>query len=214
MNALMQRYLFRASLFAAILFGIKLFYFQKSLLFIWLIALSIGFILFKSGICFASMYQNILIFREFSMARAVLILLIVSFLGINLIQLFAVSNGSIIPGRFHSFGVHTAVGAFLFGLGMTIAGGCAVGTLQRIGEGFSLFWLVLLGIIIGSTIGTYNYSWWVTTFFSHKPVVLSETIGWMPAWLVTMVVLVGLYLSTFLLEKRDKKENKKCQKEN
>ena len=182
--------------------GINVYLYQKSLLPILLIGISIGFILYRSGICFATMYQDIILFRDFSMARAVLILLIISLIGINFIQVHAHLNGQVIPGKFHSVGMHTVIGGFLFGVGMTLAGGCASGTLQRIGEGFLLFWFVLFGMVFGSVLGVYHFSGWVNNFFSFKPVFLPNIFGWLTSTILSLTVLGSIYYLTFLFENR------------
>ena len=47
----------------------------------------------------------------------------------------------------------TVIGAFIFGIGMVIAGGCASGTLMRVGEGFTMQILALFFFIVGSLWG-------------------------------------------------------------
>lgn len=190
--------------------AIAAFLFQESLLAFWLIGITMGFVLYKSGICFASMFQDMILFRNFSMARAVLLLIIISLIGIDIFQIHSHVNGVTMPGRFQSFGVHTAVGGFVFGVGMILAGGCAVGTLQRIGEGFLLFWLVLLGIISGSLLGVFHYSWWVHSFYTHKPVFLPYVLGWMKAGFVALLVLGTMYCLTFLFENKTTQISKGC----
>ncbi|MDH4180173.1 MAG: YeeE/YedE family protein, partial [Armatimonadota bacterium] len=49
-------------------------------------------------------------------------------------------------------GFGTVFGGALFGLGMTIAGMCAVGTLQRLGEGTGLAWAVFAGVLVGAAL--------------------------------------------------------------
>jgi len=197
-----QFFLSCAALAVIIGFSVFVYLQEKKLLPVWLIGVAIGFVLYRSGMCFATMYQDIFLFRNFSMARAVLLLMIVSLIGIYFIQIFAHLNGQTIPGKFHSFGVHTAVGAFLFGVGMTLAGGCASGTLQRIGEGFLLFWFVLFGMVLGSIFGAYNYTWWVSNFYTHQPVFLSDVFGWVPGGVGSLLALGGIYYLTVILEKR------------
>jgi len=46
-------------------------------------------------------------------------------------------------------GLGSLFGGFVFGLGMTLAGGCASGTLYRAGQGYLQFWLVLLFMFVG-----------------------------------------------------------------
>ncbi len=202
MKKTLQTSLVLTVLFLIIAFGLKVYLFQKSFLLIWLIGIAIGFVLYRSGICFSTMYQDIFLFRDFSTLRAVLILIIVSLIGINIIQVYAYLHGQTIPGKFHSVGVHTAAGGFLFGLGMVLAGGCASGTLQRIGEGFLLFWFVLFGMFFGSILGAYHYSWWITNFFSFKPVFMSDVFGWVTGGLISFFALGSIFYATFMVEKR------------
>jgi len=202
-----QHILAALALLLIIALGIKVYLHKSSLLPIWLIGITIGFVLYRSGICFASMFQDIFLFRNFSMFRAVLIMILISLIGINIIQIYAHLNGNQIPGKFHSVGIHTAAGSFIFGIGMILAGGCASGTLQRIGEGFLMFVLVLLGMIIGSIFGAFNYSWWITNFYTHKAVFLPDEIGWIGGGLLSLAILIALYVSTYVLA--NKKTHKK-----
>lgn len=206
-----QLFLVTAVVLFIIAFGLKIYLYQRVFLAIWFIGISIGFVLYRSGICFSSMFQDIILFRNFSMARAVLVLTIISFIGINLMQIYAHLNGQTIPGKFHSVGFNTAIGGFLFGLGMTLAGGCASGTLQRIAEGFLLFWLVLFGMVLGSVVGAYHFSWWVTNFFSHKSVFLPDVFGWVFGSSASIIILGSLYCLTFIFEKKPVIKRKRCE---
>ena len=202
-----QAYLTAVILIAVTAFGLNIFQHQKSLLLIWLIGLAIGFVLYRSGFCFTTAYSNAVLFRDFSMVRAVLILLFVSLVGIYFIQFYAHLNGGIIPGKLHSVGIHTIAGGFLFGLGMILAGGCASGTLQRIGEGFLLFWFVLCGMVFGSVAGAGHFSWWVNNLYSWKPVFLPDVFGWAAGGIFSAAALGGIYYLTVTIEgpKTDKK---------
>ncbi len=183
-------------------FGLAAFVADKRLLVIWGIGIALGFVLYRSGICFASAFRDVFLFRDFSMTRMVIILTGVSFVGIGIIQAIAASRGLPVTGRIYPVGFHTAVGGVLFGFGMVLAGGCASGTLQRIGEGFILFLTVLLGIAAGSVLGVYHFSWWVNSFFSTDAVFIPDFIGWIPGLVLTPVLLGGLYLVTVAIEKR------------
>ena len=55
---------------------------------------------------------------------------------------------------FPHFWAKAAIGGFVFGLGMTIAGGCAVGTLWRVGEGQVKLWFSALGLILVSPLSS------------------------------------------------------------
>src|SRR5512143_3115501 len=50
------------------------------------------------------------------------------------------------------FGVHTLISGTIFGVGMVLAGGCASGSLYKIGEGNGTSILAILGISFGQAI--------------------------------------------------------------
>jgi len=192
-------------------YGINLYVQQQLLSALWLIGISLGYILYRSGICFSAICRDPFLFNDFSTARAVLVLLIISFAGTFMFQIYSNVNGMDIPGKFHSWGVHTAIGGILFGIGMVLAGGCAAGTLQRIGEGFILFLIVLSGLVLGSTLGAAHFSWWTTRFASFKPLFLPEIFGWAAGGILTLTILGGLFYLTFVLEKYPSLQNKEDQ---
>ena len=91
-------------------------------------------------------------------------------------------RGSISPA-----GVGVAAGAFLFGVGMQLGGGCASGTLYSAGGGSVRMFIVLAAFIAGSLIGTAHMPWWAG----------------LPAWRATSLVplygaWVGLAVSLSL----------------
>src|SRR5699024_6665623 len=85
-----------------------------------------------------------------SLSKAVITTIAVATVGFAALQYGAYLKGDPIPGNINPAGIHVAVGAFMFGIGMVIAGGCASGTLMRVGEGFVMQWLSLVFFIIGS----------------------------------------------------------------
>ncbi|TEB04373.1 putative inner membrane protein [Pelotomaculum schinkii] len=110
---------------------------------------------------------------------------------------------TLIPGAINPVGLHTMIGAFIFGIGMTIAGGCASGVLMRIGEGHVLPWVALLGFFIGTTLGAKNYSFWYDNIISKARVVyFPEHISLEVVVIVQIIVLVGLYKLAAWYEKK------------
>jgi uncharacterized membrane protein YedE/YeeE len=51
-------------------------------------------------------------------------------------------------------------GAFLFGLGMQLGGGCASGTLYTAGGGNTRMLVTLVFFIAGSALGAWHLPWW------------------------------------------------------
>jgi uncharacterized protein len=80
-------------------------------------------------------------------------------------------RGSVSPA-----GVGVAAGAFIFGLGMQLGGGCASGTLFSVGGGSSRMLVTLFFFIIGSVIGTAHTPWW-NAQPSLKAISLVTTMG-------------------------------------
>lgn len=112
-------------------------------------------------------------------------------------SLFGQSVGGII------FPVGTAVvaGAFMFGIGMQIAGGCASGTLYTVGGGSTAMLVTLAFFIVGSTVGAPHLPWW-NSLPRFESVWLIGELGWLPALAVNLAVFGAVYALTVWLEKR------------
>jgi uncharacterized protein len=71
--------------------------------------------------------------------------------------------GQPIRGNVSPAGVSVIAGAFIFGVGMQLGGGCASGTLFAVGGGNTRMIVTLLMFIVGSLIGTAHTAWWNAT---------------------------------------------------
>ncbi|WP_366922541.1 YeeE/YedE family protein [Metallumcola ferriviriculae] len=171
-----------------------------SLMAIAVVGLSLGFIMQRSRFCIASAFSDFLLFRDGNLLKALVAFIFVSTLGFTFIQ---ITGGE---GYLVTVGWRTVLGALLFGFGMTIAGGCAAGTLMRIGEGYLLFIPTLLGLIFGSVMGAYHYGLWGSIKHSSVVVFFPEVFGWPIAILVQLLVLVGIMVLILHFEKAAKNE--------
>src|SRR6185312_15184858 len=63
--------------------------------------------------------------------------------------------GQSVHGEYGAVGVSVLVGAFLFGIGMQLGGGCASGTLYTAGGGNSRMLVTLVFFIAGSALGAW-----------------------------------------------------------
>lgn len=68
--------------------------------------------------------------------------------------------GSPVTGLVAPAGVSVVFGAFIFGIGMQLGGGCASGTLFTVGGGNARMLVTLLFFIIGSVSATHHADWW------------------------------------------------------
>jgi uncharacterized protein len=109
--------------------------------------------------------------------------------------------GQAVRGEYGAVGVSVLVGAFLFGLGMQLGGGCASGTLYTAGGGNTRMLLTLLFFIAGSVLGAWHLPWW-----SAQPNVgqLSLIASWgvLPALLLSLAAFAVIAGLTVVVERR------------
>ncbi|OOM78977.1 YeeE/YedE thiosulfate transporter family protein [Clostridium sp. BL-8] len=160
----------------------------------WMLGILAGFTLQRSRFCFTASLRDPLLTGGTSLTKAVIIAIAIASAGFAAIQFSAASKGAAIPGNISPVGIHVIVGAVLFGIGMVIAGGCASGTLMRVGEGFLMQIISLVFFIVGSLWGAKDFGWWSKNFMPAKGVFLPELIGWVPAIFLQFALLLGIYI--------------------
>jgi len=105
-------------------------------------------------------------------------------------------------------GISVLIGAFIFGIGMQLGGGCGSGTLFTVGQGQTDMLITISFFIVGATLGSYHLPWWLSLPNIGKVSLITTFGGWLPALVIQLVVLIGLYkLVSFL----DKKRNSELQ---
>src|SRR5206468_4098556 len=88
--------------------------------------------------------------------------------------------GQAVRGSVSPVGISVVVGAFLFGVGMQLGGGCASGTLYTAGGGNTRMLVTLAAFIAGSVVGVAHMPWW-EKLPALKPISLVGTLGVVPA---------------------------------
>ncbi|MCL0060092.1 YeeE/YedE family protein [Dehalococcoidia bacterium] len=192
---------------ALVAFGVYLAAVDTRLVLLWLIGLSFGFILQKSRFCFTAALRDPSLTGGTSLTKAVLIAFAITSVAFVAMQYGAHVRGLPMPGAgfIAPISLATVVGAFMFGIGMVIAGGCASGTLMRVGEGFCMLMLALVFFIVGSVVGAYDYTWWRLHFIQDAPrVFLPDVFGWFGAIAIQLLLIATLYILADRWESRRK----------
>jgi uncharacterized membrane protein YedE/YeeE len=171
----------------------------------WLFGGCFGFVLQKARFCFTASMRDPCITGSTSVTKAVLIAFAITSIGFTAIKYGAFAAGQPIPGQSYvmPISVATVVGGILFGIGMVIAGGCASGTLMRVGEGFAMQMLALLFFVIGSLWGARDMGWWSEHFIAGAPkVFLPDVFGWFWAIVLQLLIIACLYVAADLWERK------------
>ncbi|MEI6160460.1 MAG: YeeE/YedE thiosulfate transporter family protein, partial [Roseococcus sp.] len=129
---------------------------------LWLLGAALGLTLFQSSFSFAGAFRRLLAERRGSGVRAVLLLLALA----SALSLPAIEAGAVLGQPLRGFvfpiGWGLLLGAFLFGIGMQLGGGCASGTLYTAASGQGArMWITLAAFIAGATFAAYDAERWM-----------------------------------------------------
>lgn len=194
---------------AFVIFGLFLSRQNWTLGFFWMTGLAFGFILQRARFCFTAAMRDPYLTGGTSLTQAVLLALAITTVGFTAIKYGAFVKGLPIPGMGYvvPISLATVFGAFLFGVGMVIAGGCASGTLMRVGEGFIMNMIALVFFVIGSLWGAHDFEFWKYHFISKgHSVFLPDIFGWFGAVVVQLLIIALLYVGALKYEKMKSKD--------
>lgn len=172
---------------------------RKGLLF--LVGGGLGIALYHAAFGFTGAWRVFLVDRRGAGLRAQMVMLSVA------CALFypALAAGSILGQPVGGFvapvGVSVVAGAFLFGVGMQLGGGCASGTLFTAGGGNLRMLVTLAGFIAGSVLGAAHLHWWLA-LPAFAPVSLVREAGLWPALGAQLAVLGLIAAASVILERR------------
>jgi uncharacterized membrane protein YedE/YeeE len=167
---------------------------------LFLIGAGLGVTLFHASFGFTGGWRQFIRKQDGASVRAQLLLLAIISL------LFFPVLGEVFPqlgvsGAVAPAGVSVLVGAFLFGIGMQLGGGCGSGTLFTVGGGNVRMLITLSFFIIGTVVGTAHLPWWLALPDMGR-VSMIDSLGWLPALVLQVLVLGLLYLVVAGLERR------------
>ena len=157
-----------------------------------------GYILQRSRFCFTASMRDPYLTGGTLLTRAVLAAFAFTTIGFAAIKYGYFKDGLPMPGMNYVVPVSfaTVIGAFMFGVGMVIAGGCGSGTLMRVGEGFYMQMLSLVFFITGNFIGANHMGFWKEQVINKGVrVFLPDIFGWFGAVVIQLLVIWLLYVA-------------------
>jgi uncharacterized membrane protein YedE/YeeE len=168
---------------------------------LWLIGGALGFALYHAAFGFAGAWRALFETGRSGAVRAQMLMLAVAvaifFPLLDAGSLF----GQPVRGFVFPAGWEVAIGAFLFGVGMQLGGGCASGTLYTAGGGDTRMAVTLVFFVVGMTLGAWDVERWAG-LPALPPVSLPAALGLWPALLLHLAVFGALAWALAVRERR------------
>ncbi|WP_422124280.1 YeeE/YedE family protein [Planococcus sp. X10-3] len=171
------------------------------------IGLLLGYTLFHARFGFTSAFRRMMSVGNGQAMRSHMLMLAVAVTLFAPILAYGTTFfGGPLAGYVSPVGVSLIVGAFIFGIGMQLGGGCASGTLYALGGGRSVMFVTLVFFIVGSTVGAYHLPFWTEEMPAFEPYSLATStgLGYGGAWLVSIALFGLIAWVTVIIEKKRK----------
>ena len=163
---------------------------------LWLIGAGLGIALFHAAFGFTSAFRRLLAEGRGAGLRAQMLLL--ALLVLSVLPATVLLEG--VRGFVFPIGWGLLLGAFLFGIGMQLGGGCGSGTLYGAGGGRLRMWITLAAFVAGATLAAWQSELW-EGWPALPPVSLPARLGLGPAMALSLAVLGGVALASRALER-------------
>ena len=152
-----------------------------------------GIVFQRSRFCLVRAFREPFMTGEASHTRAAALALVVSTLGFAILKFTdAKDRGEWV---FAAAGVGALLGGMLFGVGMTLAGGCGAGSIWRAGEGQLKLWAALATFAIGASLTRLALTESGTVSKLGVAVFLPSVLGWGGALVLVVVVMAAWALA-------------------
>ena len=147
-----------------------------------------GIVLYHAAFGFTSAWRIFITDRRGAGLRAQMVMLAATCLVFFPLLASGSAFGQTLRGAVSPAGVSVIAGAFIFGLGMQLGGGCASGTLYTAGGGSVRMLVTLAAFIAGSVIGTAHVPWW-----SAQPTWAATSLITLYGPLVALIISLGAF---------------------
>ena len=172
---------------------------RQSLLF--LVGVSAGLVLYHAAFGFTAAWREFIAHGRGGGVRAQMLMLAVTTTVFVPVLAQGSVLGTVVRGSVAPAGVPVIAGAFLFGIGMQLGGGCASGTLFSAGGGSIRMFATLVAFIAGSVLGIRYTSIWEHAP-SLAPMSLLGEFGAAPALLISLLAFLTVTAVSIFVEKQ------------
>jgi uncharacterized protein len=148
-----------------------------------------GVVFQRSRFCLVRAFREPFLTGDAEHTRAAALALAISALGFAILKVTDLKDQS--EWVFPAAGAGALVGGFLFGIGMTLAGGCGVGSIWRAGEGQVKLWVAIAGFAIAASVARLAAA--ETGLLSRLgfAVFLPAVLGWGGALVLVLAIVAG-----------------------
>ncbi len=167
-----------------------------------LFGLAIGVVMQRSRFCFVKAFREPFLTGDGTMTKAVILAVVISAIGFSILKWTDLRDWDTSVSSAFWFGGFA--GGVIFGVGMSLSGGCATGCLWRAGEGQVKLWVAIAAFALSGALfrGWLEDSGWLMKLGS--PVFLPDLIGWKGA-LAAVIGLMCLWYALVVWNEARKK---------
>lgn len=168
---------------------------------LFIVGLSAGIILYHAAFGFTAAWREVIKTGRGAGLRAQMIMLGLTVLIFTPLIAQGEIWGMSLRGSVAPINLAVVCGAFMFGIGMQLGGGCASGTLFTAGGGNMRMFITLAAFIAGSVLGTWQWTMWQGVP-GVAPFSLAQNFGTMWAVLISLSLFAAVWFATMSYERK------------
>jgi len=158
-----------------------------------LFGLFLGIVMQRTRFCFVRAFREPFLTGDTEMTRAVIIAVVISVIGFSILKWTDLRDPDASVSIGFWFG--SFFGGIIFGIGMSLSGGCATGCLWRAGEGQIKLWVAIAAFALSTSLFRtwLEDSGWIMKL--GEAVFLPDVVGWKMA----IITVIGIMLLWYLI---------------
>ena len=157
-----------------------------------LFGLFLGIVMQRTRFCFVRAFREPFLTGDTEMTRAVIIAVVISVIGFSILKWTDLRDPDASVSIGFWFG--SFFGGIIFGIGMSLSGGCATGCLWRAGEGQIKLWVAIAAFALSTSLYRIwlEDSGWLMKL--GEAVFLPDVVGWKMAIFTVIGIMLLWYL--------------------